>query len=105
MQPYPPQPPEPSFFEQEIAGIPVYVHLIAVVVTGGLYLVFMPFVLLFSWIGDQTDRAVSRVVDPLLDRVLKAALVILAVPAYLVFQLVKLIYRRYAGRASRSGGR
>ncbi|WP_433790098.1 hypothetical protein [Actinoplanes sp. CA-252034] len=104
MYPYPPREPEPSFFEQEIAGVPLYVHLIAVALTCGIYLVFLPFVLLFSAIGDRIDRAVDRVVDPILKKLLDVALAIVVVPAYLVFRLGKWTYRRYAGRGSADAG-
>ncbi|MEU4160555.1 hypothetical protein [Actinoplanes sp. NPDC026670] len=97
-QPHQPHQPEPSFLEREIAGVPLYVHLIAVAVTCGLYAVFLPFVMLFSWIGDRIDRAVDRMVNPILDKLLNVALAIVAVPAYLVFQAGKWIYQRWTGR-------
>ncbi|GIE74718.1 hypothetical protein Aph02nite_06680 [Actinoplanes philippinensis] len=104
MHPFQPREPEPSFLEQEIAGVPLYVHLIAGAVTCGLYLVLLPFVLLFSAIEDRISRAVDRVVDPILKKLLDVALAVVAVPAYLVFRLGKWIYRRYTGRRSAETG-
>ncbi|GIE30487.1 hypothetical protein Ait01nite_035320 [Actinoplanes italicus] len=98
VHPYPPPPPQPpqrSFFEQEIGGVPLYVHLMAVLVSCGVYLVILPFVLLFDAIQKRIDRAVDRVVGSVVDRILKAALVVVAIPAYLVYELGRWIHRRW----------
>jgi hypothetical protein len=95
VHPYPSPPPQPSFFEREIAGVPIYVHLMCVLVSCGVYLVFLPFVLLIDGVQTRTSRAVDRVVDSILDRILKAALTVLAVPAYLIYELGRWVYRRW----------
>jgi hypothetical protein len=99
MQPCPPGKPATSFLEREIGGVPLFIHVIAVFATCGVYLVLLPFVLLFSAIENRVSRAVDRVVDPVLDRMLKAALVVVAVPAYLVFAGGKWLYQRWTGWA------
>jgi hypothetical protein len=98
VHPFPPHQPPPSersFFEKEIGGVPVYVHIIAVFATCGIYLVILPFVLAIDATQTRVNRAVDRVVDPIVDRILKAALIVVAIPAYLVYELGRWIYRRW----------
>ncbi|MET8150965.1 hypothetical protein ACIBSW_33805 [Actinoplanes sp. NPDC049668] len=102
MQPHPPRAPQPSFLEQEIGGVPIWGHLIAGFATCGIYFVFLPFALVHLAIERRIDRAVDRVVDPLMDRVVKVALAIVTVPAYLVYRLGRLIYNRIIVRQNRS---
>ncbi|GID95044.1 hypothetical protein ACFQFC_13960 [Amorphoplanes digitatis] len=102
MQPHLPRAPQPSFLQQEIGGVPIWVHLLAGFATCGIYLVFLPFALVHSAIERRIDRAVDRVVEPVLDRVVKVALAIVAVPARLVYRLGRLIYNRITARANRS---
>ncbi|MFC4068348.1 hypothetical protein [Actinoplanes subglobosus] len=104
MHPYPPRAPEPSFLEREIAGVPLYVHLIAVFATCGVYLILLPFVLVFGAIDKGVSRAVDRVVDPLLDKALKAALVVVTIPAVLVYMAGEWLYKRYKRRAGKPEG-
>jgi hypothetical protein len=78
--------PEPSFLEQDLAGFPVWVHLVAVVATCGIYLLFLPFVILVHVIEKSVDWAFGRAME--------MALRVLSVPARILYRLLLLLSQR-----------
>jgi hypothetical protein len=86
----PPQPsapePEPSFLGKELAGFPVWVHLVAVIVTAGIYLLFLPLVILVD--------AIERSVDWAFGRVFEMALRLLSTPARILYRLLLALSQR-----------
>jgi hypothetical protein len=102
VQPHRPHEPQ-SFLLYEIAGLAVWVHLVAVVATFGLYLLFLPLLLLFWGIGTLWEQTVGRAIDSVMNRVLDMALKIVALPAIGVYLAGQWAYRRYQGRPGKLG--
>ena len=82
MQPPHPRAPQPeaSFLERELAGFPVWVHLVAVVATCGIYLLFLPLVILVDAIENAVGWAAGRAIG--------LALRALSGPARILYQLL-----------------
>jgi hypothetical protein len=78
--------PETSFLEQELAGFPVWIHLVAVVATCGIYLLFLPVVVLIDAIEKSVDWAFGRTME--------VALRALSVPARILYRLLLLLSQR-----------
>jgi len=80
--------PEPrvSFLEQELAGFPVWIHLVAAVATCGIYLFFLPVVILI----DAAEKSAGWVVG----RALEMALRVLSVPARILYRVLLLLSQR-----------
>ena len=85
--PHPPAPqPEVPFLERELAGFPIWVHLVAVVATCGIYLLFLPLVILVDAIENAVGWAAGRA--------LGMALRLLSGPARILYRLLLLLSHR-----------
>jgi hypothetical protein len=105
VHPYRPPAPEPtpSFLTRNLAGFPIWVHLVTVVITGGLYLLVLPF--LFA------IEAYERVADWAVSAAFRLAVRVLSVPARILYRLLLALsqrvreeHRRRAAPSGRPGG-
>jgi hypothetical protein len=95
MYPHPPVPPvppkpEPHFLEQDLAGMPIWGHLLLGACTLGLYFFILPFIVLF----DAAQRAFAKVVAATVMLVVSTLYYLLRVPTRALYRQT----RRLLGR-------
>ncbi|MEU4215989.1 hypothetical protein [Actinoplanes sp. NPDC026623] len=88
MHPYrpPASEPEPSFLSRDLAGFPIWVHLVTIVITGGLYLLVLPF--LFA------IEAYERVAGWAVGTAFTLTVRVLRVPARILYRLLLAVSQR-----------
>ncbi|BEL02626.1 hypothetical protein Q0Z83_008170 [Actinoplanes sichuanensis] len=82
--------PEPHFLEKDLAGWPIWAHLLLGIATLGLYFLILPFVVLF----DAAQKAFAKVVAGAVALVAGALFLILKKPAQALYRQA----RRLMGR-------
>ena len=71
---------KPSFLEQDLVGFPVWVHLVTVVATGGLYLLVLPFLIIIE--------AYNRAAGWAIGTAIQLAMRVLSGPARILYRLL-----------------
>jgi hypothetical protein len=92
MHPHPPARPEPEphFLEQDLAGWPIWAHLLLGVGTLGLYFLIMPFVVLY----DAAQKAFAKVVGGLVMLVAGALYHLLRRPVRALYRQTRRLWVR-----------